>query len=240
MAATCIFYDMLCHFLAIVLLSQTEGSPQQEHLRILFLGNSHTAQHDIPSTVKRLLETDGSGRKVTVELLSGTFLRSIFQNRKTSSKIAKGNWDYVVLQGQEISSSHKYDYSKKEAISLANIARESGAKPLLFAEWSRRGINESYYIYNIYKYISKESRADVVPIGYAFDTALAMNRKLELWASDGNHSSSQGALLASMTIYYWINGTKTDPAHQRVRGVTASRQKLLRTAAKSTVDRARK
>ena len=229
---------MLAVLIAFALHMPFGQEPEPTELRILFLGNSHTTNSNVPWIVERLIESDGTERKVTISNVKGEFLRTIFNYKTTEDRIADGEWDYVVLQGQEISTSHKYDYSKKEAIALAKMAESADAKALLFAEWSRDGIDESDYIYDIYKYISKESGAEVVPICYAFDKANLQDSDAKLLLDDGNHASHFGGLLASLTIYYWISGTEIDP--RNLRGFSFDKQKLLRSAAKETVKTYRK
>lgn len=229
---------MLCVLLAVAMSIPAGQEPAPTEVRILFLGNSHTTNSNVPWIVERLIEYDDSKREAIVSNVKGDFLRTLYSNPSVRDKIAKGDWDYVVLQGQEISMSHKYEYSKTGAIALAKLAKSAGAKVLLFAEWSREGIDESDYIYDIYKNIAKESGAEVVPIGYSFDRALAKDSSLKLLLEDGNHASHFGGLLASLTIYYWISGTERDPGN--LRGFAFDTQPLLRSAAKDTVNFRRK
>ena len=229
---------MLSVLLAIVLYIPEGQKPEPTEVRILFLGNSHTTNSNVPWIVERLIESDGSGRKATVSSVKGEFLSTIYNRGSIKDKIMKGDWDYVVLQGQEISKSHKFSYSKTEAIALAKMAKSAGAKALLFAEWPREGIDESDYIYGIYEHIAKESGAEVVPVCYAFDEAREKDSSIELLLRDGNHASHFGGLLASLTIYYWISGTERDP--DNLRGFSFDKQKLLRSAAKDTVNSYRK
>lgn len=172
-------------------------------IKILFVGNSHTATHNVPVIVRELLESAKADRVVATHYVGSSTLKYAW-NDNTKEIIRSGGWDYIVLQGQEISMSHKYDYSKAEAISLAKLGIESGAKVLLFSEWKRRNIEETEYIEAIYRHIAKESGAEVVPIGRAWDRALKQKPKLELWSGDGNHSQAAGAYLAAATIACWI------------------------------------
>lgn len=103
--------------------------------------------------------------------------------------ITYGRFDAVVLQGQSISMSHKYISSNKEAIELANVARQSGTQAYLFSEWPRRDIDETDYIDGIYQKIGGASGAKIIPVGRVWDAVLRQQRNLRLWADDGNHAS---------------------------------------------------
>ncbi len=188
--------------------------------KILFVGNSHTSTHDLPGLVASNLQTSGRFGKVSTETISVTNLKQLEGNTIVDEKIKSGGWSYVVLQGQEISMSHKYTYSTETAVHLAKIAKASGAKVLLFAEWPRKGIDETEYIYNIYAGIAKNSGATVVRVGHVFDEVLKKNPKINLWSPDGNHSSPSGAYLAACTFYFAISGVEakkpTAPASYRV------------------------
>jgi len=183
--------------------------PASQDLSILFVGNSHTSNHDIPGMVATLLESRPDAR-ARVERLGVEFLRLANQQSSVIEAIASGDWDVVVLQGQEISQSHSIAYSTAEAVSLAELAIESGARPVFFSEWSRQGINETEYIEGIYRQIAGTAGAEVIPIGRAWDRFLADNVDYPLWAIDGNHASPDGAFLAAATIVYFLAGPDTD------------------------------
>lgn len=185
------------------------GSGQK--LRILFMGNSHTANYDVPALVKAQLESDGSGRQVYTQAVLGAHLEDIYDVPANRELVAKGDWDFVVLQGAQISSSHQYTYPQYGTIGLAQIARKAGARALYFAEWPRQGIDESQYIYDIYARDAAATGAEVVPICFTWDLALKRLPGLSLWSPDGNHSSLQGAYFASCGFYYWITHSTSDP-----------------------------
>lgn len=203
-------------------------------LRILFLGNSHTASNNLTGMVKSLLEADGSGRRVAVKSGFAPFLNDFWKNEKMKASIKNDKWDIVVLQAAFVSSSHTRKYSQEGGINIANLAREAGARTMLFVEWPRRGWNESNQQMAVYKDIAKATKAELIPICYAFDNALKVNKNLQLWASDGNHSNRDGAYLASCTIYHWITGGKSDSTWMPEK-FDPKMGAFLRSTAKTTV-----
>ncbi len=180
-------------------------------LRVLFLGNSHTASNDLSGMVVRMLNHGQEAPFAKGDLYCGMFLEDLGRNPTIIESIEEGLWDVVVLQGQKISSSGKYTYSNTEAIRLGKVARTAGAKVVLFSEWGLRGVaGDSERTEAIYKIIADETGGLVAPTGAAFDKALSRKDGLELHSSDGNHSSRAGALLAAFVIYAAI--THKDPA----------------------------
>ncbi len=226
--------------LAAALLMGNPGSDPWKELSILFLGNSHTTMNNLYAQVVRFLEHDNSDRKVRSGLISGAHLKNMWIDPSTKDTIQNGNWDYVVMQGQEISMSHKYDYSKQEAINLALLAKKSGAKALFFAEWPRRNVDESDYIFEIYAAMAAQSGAEVVPVGYGFEKAIGEKYGNSLWSQDGNHCSQHGAYLGALTIYYWIAGTSSNPTLHLPREVDRESAETLESIAKNVVDVCRK
>lgn len=182
-------------------------------VRVLFIGNSHTGTHDIPGTIKQMMQTDGSGRSVYTEKIFVAFLEDAGASPTIRDRVINGNWDIIVCQAVKLSSSHQFSYDHSGAIKIARLAVESGARTYLFSEWPRRGWDETNYILGVYKEVSDASGAPIIPVGRAWDLALAGFPALDLWQPDGNHSSPIGAYLASCVIYYWINGSVRDPGY---------------------------
>ncbi len=183
----------------------TPSLPDAAAFNILFVGNSHTATHNVPAKVETLLLSAGQG-PLNVHFLSASFLRNAAGDEDITNVLASGVWDVVVLQGQEISQSHTIAYSQEEAVTLAQLAKDAGARPLFFAEWRRRAVEETAYIEGIYDEIAEKSGAEVIPVGRTWDRFLSLNPDHPLWATDGNHSSADGAFLAAATIAYYIAG----------------------------------
>ena len=70
----------------------------QKHLRILFIGNSHTYFHDMPAMVSDLAEKEGFSCDVTMIAHGGWFLAQHVKEPDVQFNIKYGKYDYVVLQ----------------------------------------------------------------------------------------------------------------------------------------------
>jgi hypothetical protein len=241
------------HFLAATLLAlaacggggggSTVESPQPPQptgladFALLFMGNSHTASHDLPNTVAAMVRAARPGRTVSVEVAPDWgFLEDHASNPRTLELLERRRWSFVVLQAQKYSTSGQFLYPIEPAIDLARKSRTSGAVPIMFPEWPRRGINETQRIYDLHVSIAQREPACVAPIPQAFDLALARNPELALHDSDGNHSAPAGAYLAALVIAFTMTGTLPDALAPISRpGVDTETQAVLRRAAADTI-----
>ena len=204
------------------------GRPQ-----ILFLGNSHTQRHDVAGTVAAMLRAGRPRVRATVAVAPGLLhLDERAADEATLRLLRSRHWDVVVLQAQNYSLSGSTDYPNDGSVSLVRSVRERGGLPILFAEWPRRGIDETQIILDAYRAITRQEPACLPPIPETFDHALAQDPRLRLFASDGNHSSPAGAFLASLILYATISGADVaslpDLAEPRV---SAALQRQLRELA---------
>jgi hypothetical protein len=184
--------------------------------RILMLGNSHTAVNQLPLMVRTILNTDAKWRPVTMVMRTGPFLEDLARNPAIRKEVAEGKWDVIVLQGAKVSSSHRYRYSQAGGIVLAKLAMASGARTLLFAEWPRKGENETEFILNVYGEIGRAAKVEVVPTGRAWDTYRSKRPQAALWQEDGNHASPMGSMLTAYTIACWIRRSDEEIPRMRL------------------------
>ncbi len=192
--------------LTLIALLSAGGSATPKPLGILFLGNSHTGSNDVPGMVKGLIEANGRRLTVTTRYLVGD-LASLGGSSQAKSEIADGSYDYLVLQGAPMSSSHKFTYSQAGPIALAKAGLAAGMRVLLFAEWPRRGWKETGFILDIYgKTWQAANGSEILPIPQTWDRVLAKRPSLELWQPDGNHAALPGSFLAACVIADRIAG----------------------------------
>jgi hypothetical protein len=128
--------------------------------KILFVGNSHTYVNNVPDSVRQLLASDGNRRNANVRSVSVGLLETAGQDVEMAIRSEK--WDVVVLQGAQVSSSHKDRYSQAKAISLANLALSRKSRVLLCAEWPRRGWDETQYQLGVYREIQAGAKGSVI------------------------------------------------------------------------------
>ena len=170
-------------------------------INLLFMGNSHTINNDVPAMVGEMVRAARPGRTVAAVTAPGSlFLGERANDAPTLQVMRERRWDFIVLQAQEYSSSGQFTYPTDGAEALVRMTNELHAVPILFPEWPRFGIDESQRIYALHLSIAQKQPACVAPIPQAFDLAKVRTPDIGLHASDGNHSSPAGAFLASLVI----------------------------------------
>jgi hypothetical protein len=206
---------------------------------ILFLGNSHTQRHDVPGTIAAMLRASRPSVRASVAVAPGLLhLNERATDEPTRRLLQSRRWDVVVLQAQNYSLSGTTDYPNSGSVSLVRSARKSGALPILFAEWARRGIDETQIILDTYRAIARRQPACLPPIPETFDHAAAQDPRLRLRAEDGNHSSAAGAFLASLVLYATISGDDVAALPDLgIPGVTPALQRKLRALAAAELKR---
>ncbi len=212
-----------------------DPAPAEAGISILFIGNSHTRANDLPTMVATLVEADGSGRSVDHEVAPGyQFLDDRLGDPASIELLASRNWTHVVLQAQRYSASGTVAYSTAEAEEWVRRVRAAGAVPIMFPEWPRRGIDESDRIFELHVSIAEAEPVCVPPIPQAFDRAIESVSPLH--ASDGNHASPSGSLLAALVIAHTMTGQRPESMPElNDFDVDAVTQRALRSAADDAV-----
>lgn len=208
-------------------------------ISLLFMGNSHTLFNDVPAQVAAMVRAARPNREVRHDVAPGSmFLDERLRDGASQNLLRSQNWSAVVLQAQLYSSSGNFTYPTDAAEEWVRRARAASAMPVMFPEWPRQGIDETARIYELHLSIARATPACVPPIPQSFDIARVRHPQLVLHASDGNHSSPAGALLAAMVIAATITGASpaTMPTLPQV-PVDAATQALLRGAAEEAVTR---
>lgn len=183
------------------------SAPAGPALALLFMGNSHSALHELPEIVAALVRAARPGQEVSVTQAPGwLFLDERARDPASLQLLREGRWSFVVLQAQRYSTSGTRTYSSAEAEALVQEARALGAVPVLFPEWPRRGVDETRRIFAVHRAIAAAAPACVAPVGQAWDRARAAYPDLVLHAGDGNHAAPAGAFLAALVLAAVITG----------------------------------
>lgn len=209
------------------------AAPAGPALALLFMGNSHSALHELPEIVAALVRAARPGQEVAVTQAPGwLFLDERARDPASLQLLREGRWSFVVLQAQRYSTSGTRTYSSAEAEALVQEARALGAVPVLFPEWPRRGVDETRRIFAVHQAIAAAAPACVAPVGQAWDRARAAYPDLVLHAGDGNHAAPAGAFLAALVLAAVMTGVSPErlPFLPQF-GISAEVQVRLRAAA---------
>ncbi|MCP4378026.1 MAG: SGNH/GDSL hydrolase family protein [bacterium] len=187
--------------------TKTTKTTDKTPLRVLFLGNSYTYCYKLPQVVAALAATDKKVRPMKVEMVARGGLTLMDHVRTGSIKtIAKGGWDYVILQDQSLTPTFHPQQTHKSASILDKAIKKVGAKTMLFMTWQRRPVAKKPSDMHernskTYMDVGRKLNAAVAPVGYAWKIAYDTYPKLPLYSKDGSHPQRMGAYLTACVFY---------------------------------------
>ena len=226
-------------------------SAQADTLRVLWVGNSYTYFHDLPTLVEGLAAEQGQPVAVTSVLKGGERFRGHLQNPRLTDLLARGGWDYVVLQEQSSLPSGPTDGVAREVYpyarqldSLAHAASPD-VRVVYYMTWGHRNgcIYDMWGDYPLYKtYEGMQVRlttsyiemayatgALCAPVGMAWQTTCAERPDIDLYEPDNFHPSLAGSWLAANAITATLLGRTFEPA--RLPALDAADARYLSSAA---------
>jgi prepilin-type N-terminal cleavage/methylation domain-containing protein len=181
-----------------------ESPPRSEPIRVLFIGNSYTASHDLPQMVAALAQSAGNRPALEVEahMVPGATLEDHWNNPDVLAKIRRGGWDFVVLQEQSmrpiIDRPAMHEYARK----LDGEIRQQGAFTVFFLTWARAFLPRSQeQLTRAYVLAARDRGAEVAPAGVAWQRSLASNPQRVLHEADGSPPNPTGSYLAACVFY---------------------------------------
>lgn len=204
-----------------------------DEIQILFIGNSFTYGNDLP---KMLAELAKAGKQRPLrhksETPGGCTLEKHWKDGKALTQIQASRWDFVVLQEQSqfplINRASMIEYGKK----LDAEIKKQGAKTILFATWALQDKPEQQpALSEAYQDLAKQLKAQVAPVGPAWESALANNKALTLHAQDKKHPNKTGTYLAACVFYATIYGKSPEGLPGRIGGLTDDEARTLQAIA---------
>jgi hypothetical protein len=209
-------------FLLPAFLFLTVTTVQAQTKRVLFLGNSYTSVNDLPNTFRQLALSAGDTVIVDSNAPGGYTLQGHSTNATSLSKIAQGNWDFVVLQEQSQMPSFPpaqvqqdtYPYAA-ELDSLIHVA-DSCAQTVFYMTWGRKNGDASNCasypqictfwgmqarLRQSYVEMADLNHATVAPAGEAWKKSRLTDSLINLWSADNSHPSMEGTYLTACVFY---------------------------------------
>lgn len=215
--------------------------------RVLFLGNSFTFYHDMPTMFAELVRT--SGHEIAVETVApgGETLTGHAASTHTAERIAAGDWDYVILQEKSvfpIQQDEREGQMYPATRTLDEAIRKNGGRTVLFVTWGYRdGLPDQGFpdfasmqaeLNAGYMEIAEELDAIAAPVGIAWQNGLAQQSQLDLWDSDGGHPNRTGSYLAACVFYATIRRESPEALSYNA-GLPDETARFLQTIAAETV-----
>ncbi|MBP3571287.1 MAG: hypothetical protein J6M42_04950, partial [Clostridia bacterium] len=106
-------------------------------VKILFVGNSHTYNCDIPYRVKLLAAAEGIDCQVAMNAHGGWTLYQHANEPDVPFNLRYGGYDFAIFQEH----AHPFDYGGHMMEALPKLmawAKEGGAYPILYTTWSQK------------------------------------------------------------------------------------------------------
>ena len=173
-------------------------------IRVLFIGNSYTYGHDLPTLISQIADAAGQPARfdTTMIAVGGATLRDHWQAEATRAALRQGGWDYVVLQEQSLL---PIDNPAEMHTFVRLFAREierQGGKTVLYLTWARQNAPATQRALNdAYERIAREIQAVVVPVGIAWQNARSAHPSIILYEADQSHPTLAGSYLAACVFY---------------------------------------
>jgi hypothetical protein len=173
-------------------------------IAVLFVGNSLTAANDLPHMVAAL--GAATHHPITVEMRApgGYALEDHWQLTDLPSALARGGYDWVVMQQGPSSLPDSGESLRTWAVVLADAARAAGARPALLTVWPesyRRSYALDWVIAN-YRRAARACTCALMPAGVLWKSALAR----VLYGPDGFHPSRLGTYAAAVVVFSRVTG----------------------------------
>jgi hypothetical protein len=186
--------------------------PAEPPVRVLFIGNSYTFYNGgVDAVLQALTRAKGRNLECTASTSGGKTLEWHWEEGDARAAIARGGWDYVVLQEYstrpigDVPAMHKY------ARLFDGEIKNAGAKTVFFMTWARFHQPENQRaITREYDAIAKDLNALVARVGPAWERVLEQRPDLKLHMEDRSHPTPAGTYLAACVFYATITGDSPD------------------------------
>lgn len=227
----------------------------QINKNVFFIGNSYTAQNNLPQLISEIAGSTGDNLSYQSHTPGGTTLQDHANDASVLATIDLGNWDYVVLQEQSQIPAFSLSFVQTEffpfAAQLANYIKSKNlcGNPVFYMTWGRKngdtqnctpgsylctyeGMDDK--IYERYMQAALENESLVSPVGRVWRYIRTQNPTLELYEADGSHPNYLGSMIAAYTFYTTI--FKKDPTLSTYDGnLSHTEANLVRNAVKTIV-----
>ena len=234
----------------------TTTGPDRGELSVLFVGNSYTYYHDMPTQIFSNIARAAGYEPNVISVTCGGY--SLEQHAdpqntyglKVASYLLPKNinmYDFVVMQEQSQRPAYNNRAPFYDAVrTISAKAQAINAKPILYSTWGRRsdskdlksmGLTNESMTWRLaagYTAIGEELNIPVGHVGLAFYEVYTGNSGIELYDDDATHPSYAGSYLAAMTLFSKMTGI--DPTTVDFVGeLTEAEAAVLKQAAKNAV-----
>ncbi|MFT4565527.1 MAG: hypothetical protein ACI9FN_000480 [Saprospiraceae bacterium] len=185
------------------------GFGQDEEINVLFVGNSFTYFWNVPQLVQSMAQSQDVAIVTRQSTAGGATWEEHWTGKKnlnTKSKIAEGDWDYVVLQNHSTSSIDNLERFQKYGKEFNQLIRANGAEPMLYMTWAYKS-NPLMQpaITKAYTDLGEEIMAEIVPVGPVFEKLRQLRPDIDLFFDD-KHQTEYGSYVIALCFYKKLSG----------------------------------
>ncbi len=223
----------------------------EDEKRLLLIGNSYTFYNNLPELLQAIADADNTPLIVDSYTAGAMSLRGFLnspQHAAGKNKLIKGDYDYLLLQDQSQTPAYKPDETLDSVHRWSELARQHGAKPILFLTWAHatRTGNKVKLLTDMqddtsltYSRAAVAEKAKVAPVGEAWRRWYFKHPDTPLHVADMSHPTAEGTYLAACVIYSTITGKKATTIPVRLKSapvrIPTGRAKELQKIAAETI-----
>lgn len=182
---------------------------------VLFIGNSLTYAHDLPTTVSQVALLGGDTVRTGAVAKPDYALVDHLADGEAARILARERWNVVVMQqgSSALDESRVVLYAGVDQ--LAPLIRAAGAVPAMYEVWptSARRFDVSA-VRTSYLTAAQRVNGRFFPAGSAWQEAWALDPSLTFYEADGLHPTATATFLAALVIVEQLTGrdVRTLPA----------------------------
>lgn len=181
---------------------------QAATLRVLFLGNSLTAAHDLPALVQAMAAAGGIRLEVDACVSGGFSLEDHWHRGSCRRTLAQGRWSYVVLQQGPSTLPESQTHLRQWGLRWTGEARKHGAKTAFYMVWPQQHQKNGFeLVRQSYGGAAGAAGGLLLPTGDAWKSVIGRGG-ITLYQRDGLHPTLAGTYLAALVITQGLTGVK--------------------------------
>ena len=223
----------------------------QQSNKVLFLGNSYTGANNLPQIISNIALSVGDTLIYDSNTPGGYQLIDHSQTLTSQNKIATGDWDYIVLQGQSQEPIMHYSDFTNGFSALVQLIRPTNPCTTImpYMTWGRKNGDANNCLSfprmctyegmdttlrDIYLDKTEAVNGEVSPVSVVWRYIRQNYPSINLYQSDESHPSTAGSYAAACCFYASI--FKKDPTLVTFNfGLNAADAAAIRSAAKTIV-----
>ncbi|MEI6523960.1 MAG: T9SS type A sorting domain-containing protein [Bacteroidota bacterium] len=193
-----------------------------ETKRVLFIGNSYIYTNNLPQVLKDVALSNGDDVIFDNSTPGGHTFQQHSTNATTLSKIAQGNWDYIILQEQSQRPAFPISQVQTEvfpyAAYLDSLAKAQNpcATVMYYMTWGRKNGDASNcqffpplctyagmdsLLRLRYQMMADDNSSEISPVGPVWNYIRTNFPSIELYSADESHPNATGTYAGALSFY---------------------------------------